>query len=142
MKPIFAIFWDFDGVVQVISNNALSKKAWISSWLAGALIDCVAGKYPAEIYCRHPGVTAYLLQRYPRLRLPNREFVFGTNPQALSQILGDNHTSTPVNANRIDLACFTCPTPALNGRHLSLGELSSRITAILTAGKNPDHFNP
>ncbi len=29
IKPIFAIFWDFDGVGQVIPTNAYFRKVWI-----------------------------------------------------------------------------------------------------------------
>jgi hypothetical protein len=33
IKPIFAIFWDFDGVGQLIATKQLTGRVWISSWL-------------------------------------------------------------------------------------------------------------
>jgi len=43
MNAIFAIFWDFNGVGQLIATNLLTKRVWISSWLGGRPIDCVLG---------------------------------------------------------------------------------------------------
>jgi hypothetical protein len=37
IKPIFAIFWDFDGVGQVIATKLLTRRVWII--LAGRKSD-------------------------------------------------------------------------------------------------------
>jgi hypothetical protein len=47
IKPIFAIFWDFDGVGQVIESELVHRKVWIS-YLAGSPTDCVSGIYPMK----------------------------------------------------------------------------------------------
>jgi hypothetical protein len=57
IKPIFAIFWNFDGVGQLIATKLLTKRVWISSWQGVIQIDCVSEVYPKEIDYHQTGVT-------------------------------------------------------------------------------------
>ena len=63
---------------------------------------------------RRLNLLSHLLQRYPRLSLPNSKFLIITNPQAFNQIFRNDNGATLADPYRLCLLSFTGTTTTLD----------------------------